>query len=290
MVTLIGLCHDEKWRDIALSEVNSSFRSLLARFTPEPAAFRDMMRHTNTIISGSTALYFLHRQPCTWTPGDTDIIVAPAHFDTTLRFIMALPGAVITYDSRNVPAGLYQAIGATLDRLVKITTDMGAFDVMMSREISPYHPITHYWTTLVMNALTADFFVCAYPTLTYSHRGAIQSHSSRPVPLQKYINRGFTFFTVGGQPDLHSSCATTIACSRRHRYFGDDNCLVFPIIDGSPPLDMANTQPLNFNISSAWQLGGRPCSNINCFIPIPRVALTMIVNGGWQAGLRLIEE
>ncbi|KAK7677671.1 hypothetical protein QCA50_019362 [Cerrena zonata] len=291
MPTLLGLCHDKNWRDSTLQEVAASFRLLLATFTPDPAAFRHMMRRTNTIISGSTALYFLLRSPCTWTPGDTDILVSPAHFDTALEFIMALPGATITHDSHNAPPETYEAIRPNFQRLVKVTTLMAKFDVMMSREASPYHSVAHYWTTLVMNALTADFFVCAYPSLTFSHRGAMKSRHVLPAPFEKYTNRGFQFFTPGGPPTKpDQSCARLIACSRRQRYFGDDNCLVFPIIDDSVSPADDDTETLESSITTAWQLGGKPCGNTACFIPTPRVALTMTVNGGWQAGLQAVQD
>ncbi|KAK7675918.1 hypothetical protein QCA50_021151 [Cerrena zonata] len=289
MPTLVGLCHDDNWRDITLEELRMSFRSLLSRFTLDPAAFRTMMRDTNCIISGSTALHFLLREPSSWTPGDTDILVAPAYFDTTLRFILALPGAAITYDSQNVPPGVYHSINATLKRLVKVTTNMTTFDVMMSKERSPYHPVVHYWTTLVMNALTADFFVCAYPTLTFSHRGAMKKYFPPPSPFEKYIERGFTFFAPGKHLDGSLSCTTSIACPRRQRYFGDDYCLVFPFVSAAH-VDKLGTELADSNMTSAWQLGGSPCNNIDCFLATPRIAVTMIVNGGWQAGLQTVEE
>ncbi|KAK7680606.1 hypothetical protein QCA50_016388 [Cerrena zonata] len=291
MPTLVALCHDENWCDSTLQEIAASFRLLLTTFSPDPAAFRHMMRRTNTIISGSTALYFLLRSPCTWTPGDTDILVSPAHFDTALDFIMALPGATITYDSRKAPPGTYQAIRPNFQCLVKVTTLMTKFDVMMSREASPYHSVAHYWTTLVMNALTADFFVCAYPFLTFSHRGAMKSRYVPPAPFEKYTSRGFQLFTPGGPPaQPNQSCARFIACSRCQHYFGDDDCLVFPIIDDDVSPSGNDTKTVQLNITTAWQLGGKPCGNIACFIPTPHVALMMTLNGGWQAGLQAVQD
>lgn len=57
-----------------------------------------MMHETGAIISGATALHFLLRQPCNWTPGDIDIIVPIGHFAQVVTFILNLPGAVIMCD------------------------------------------------------------------------------------------------------------------------------------------------------------------------------------------------
>ncbi|KAK7677655.1 hypothetical protein QCA50_019346 [Cerrena zonata] len=287
--TLVGLYHDRSWRELVTKEVALSFTSTLSTLTHDPAAFRDMMRRTNSIISGQTALYFLLREVRPWKPASTDLLTTPTYFETALTFISGLPGASITYDSAVHNQHQLERTIPSL-RMVRVTTPMAIFDITTSGEHSPFHPIAHYWSTLVMNALTADFVICAYPTLTFSRQGVIQfSHPPSPV-IEKYKHCGFTLSTGRREAwDLTQSCSDFVACGSRDRYFGDKATLVFPIFAGVGDVDHSVMEKPDADVTTAWKLGGRPCGNAGCFVPSERVVITMTSPCGWKPGLTMVE-
>ncbi|KAK7683376.1 hypothetical protein QCA50_013638 [Cerrena zonata] len=276
MPTLISLRYDSEWEHFVELELELSLIALLAKFTPDPAAFRKMMKDTNTIISGSTALYFLLRQPSSWTPGDVDLIVSPTYFGTVVRFLTQLPEGRIespnrAYDSypNNNNVGF--------SKVLKVTTAHGRFDVIKSLEDSPFHPLAFYWGTHVMNAVTSDSFLCAYPSLTFHNKGAILSNplkKSAAAAVLKYEKRGFTFTAYGSHTrEPTNACTDTVLCARRDRYFGDKETVVVHFSSLTPAGLEGPT------LSTAWRLGGLACQNDQCFLPADHKVCTVLLEG-----------
>ncbi|KAK7685935.1 hypothetical protein QCA50_010744 [Cerrena zonata] len=170
---LIGLSYDSHWAQLAAREIRASFLYTLAKFSPDAFAFREMMRVTNTIITGATALHYLLRQPYNWESCEIDLIVCPAYIVDVTRFIMAFPGATRTSEFGLDGVDDYIQNDFGIGSTTTITTTMASFKLVLSSEMSPFHLLAHYWSTHVMNALTADSLVCAYPTLTLQRKGII---------------------------------------------------------------------------------------------------------------------
>ncbi|KAK7680604.1 hypothetical protein QCA50_016386 [Cerrena zonata] len=59
MPTLVGLLHDTDWQGSVEIELTLSLLKVLAKITDRPSSFREMMRLTQSIITGSTALHYI---------------------------------------------------------------------------------------------------------------------------------------------------------------------------------------------------------------------------------------
>ncbi|KAK7685931.1 hypothetical protein QCA50_010740 [Cerrena zonata] len=279
--TLLGLYCDNGWRELVGIEMMLCYNALLASFTPNPASFRQMMSDTGSIISGSTALYLLLRQPCTWKPRDVDVIGVNEGYKTLLAFILSLPGAKVVSDSREQLEGdgpdSYPYEG--LRRLVKVSTDMANFDVIESTGSVPSNTVVHYWGTHVMNALTADSIQCAYPALTLAHKVIQVRYTNATNPITKYKQRGFELIRKEFRAvNLSASCGHNVLCSSRDRYFGDEDTLVLPIpglVATGRERQMGSGGPRRV---SAWRMGGRACGTADCCLALaPRVEEIIVV-------------
>ncbi|KZT03029.1 uncharacterized protein LAESUDRAFT_381085 [Laetiporus sulphureus 93-53] len=94
-------------------------------------------------------------------------------------------------------------------------------DVMRSRNESALYPICFFWSTIVMNVLTADEIISAYLTHIQQHV-AFCSRTIEGIQLAAKVNyheRGFTLYD-GSQPSCHRW-----SCPKRTRFFFDDGCL-----------------------------------------------------------------
>ena len=239
----------------------------LSAITQDPAAFQSMMRRTRAIISGSTALYHVLRQPVTWQPGDVDLLVPNHRFREVSRFILALPGAVVV----NRYVQKYRSNDTGFSHILQVQTPLVKFDIIQSTERSPFHPIAYYYGTHVMNAITADFVICTYPTLTLEGRSFLIPRRTQRMPepvmraVRKYIERGFLFIEQDdADPDAEGQpCKANITCPHRNRSFGDQYCLVLPNGAGNVP---DTWDLMDEHANTTWRLPGKACGNTVCYI------------------------
>lgn len=157
------------WRWLTQSFLSRKYDIALRPYIIDPPAFRDALRQSHSVISGSFALEFgLHG---TTRPmfdfGDIDIYTGIANAITIVEYLrqregyLAIPLAITPclpwiddYDG-----GIACVIRMLHPRRTKI-------DVICSARISALHPITYFWGTLVMSFLTADGYCSAYHTMT----------------------------------------------------------------------------------------------------------------------------
>lgn len=216
---------------VAHARLRSSVHDLLSVFVPDPNALRSLMRRTGSIISGSAALYIV--QPSTsWFPRDIDLYVTFDNFHRVVEALQQEQGAIIV-DPAQLHAP-YDGV-AGICGVVRMRTARGCVEVIRSSSDSVLFPVTHFWTTLVMNVVTADFVCIAYPELTLRGRGlaAYRVFSAEEVDaLAKYVYRGFEFrVRVGQWTDMEefrlSECFPWM-CTGCTRFFGDGGCLMVP--------------------------------------------------------------
>ncbi|KAL6303188.1 hypothetical protein BKA93DRAFT_698635, partial [Sparassis latifolia] len=50
--------------------------------------------------------------------------------------------------------------------IARVTTGKAVIKIIHSRADSAIYPISHFWSTLVINFISADSFGCTYPSLT----------------------------------------------------------------------------------------------------------------------------
>lgn len=264
--TLATLYRDKSFRSLVCKEMSESLCQTLSAFTEDPVAFQSMMRRTRAIISGSTALYHVLREPSAWRPGDVDLLVPNQRFREVTRFILALPGAVVV----NEYSQKYRARTTGFSRIVQVQTPLVKFDIIQSTEGSPFHPIAYYYGTHVMNAVTADFVICSYPTLTLHGRSFLVPRQGQVMTdaimraVRKYKERGFLFMEQDETTmEEGAPCSAAITCPHRNRSFGDHYCLMVPNTE-RPILE--TWELMDEHHSTTWKLPGQPCGNPVCYI------------------------
>ena len=264
MSILSVLEEDVRWHCAVLEALNRDYTKVLKRFTPKPERFRSMLRETGSIVSGSTALWFFFRTRTAWTPGDMDIVTPFSTFDNVVEHVMSLPGAAEVYykpdDYRLLPGyGLR----------CRVQTNGGYIDIVQSRTASPFTIVSGYWSTHVMNALTADAFWSAYPAHTIRMLGI---YNYTPMggcytsAVEKHLERGFQIssedsFDLG--LDLTRSCDAYIGCPQRDRVWGDQFTLKLPLRHRSVE-DLMST--LEGTFTAGWRLGAPGCGGDRCLL------------------------
>ena len=264
MPLLFSLEEDAHWHSSVLQALNRDYAAMLAPFTSNPAGFRNMLRDTGSVVSGSTALWFLLRKPTSWTPNDMDIVTPYSQYDDVLAYLMSLPGAVHVHyvpdDYRYLP-GYYGR------RRIDIAGHV--IDVVQSRTESPFTVVTGYWSTHLMNALTADAFWSAYPSHTMRMTGIVNwtpKGGCYSIAMEKHQQRGFSLDSTSRPAigvDLTSTCDGYIGCPRRDRVWGDEFTLKIPLLHSSAS-DLIKSLP--GTLTAGWYLGTSGCGNARCLL------------------------
>ncbi|KAI0708642.1 hypothetical protein C8Q76DRAFT_597912, partial [Earliella scabrosa] len=157
------------------------------------------MRIKQVVGSGSAVLNILDvDRAMGWSPGDLDLYTP-----------LGVAGELVAY---LIAAENYRLLPRTKDALPTSGEDepqeeyteggKGAIDVIESATISALHPLAFFWSTLVMNFISADAYCIAYPEHMLAGRGLINPRCYGPdgninkrtaVCVQKYQDRGYTF-------------------------------------------------------------------------------------------------
>ena len=169
------------------------FRSF---FGTQAHDFHALLSSSNAIVSGSIALAYLSwTDP--WEPGDMDLYVGNSEYgkfiDALERDDLASPAVHIT---PHEPTRYQDGIK---DVRRYITSAGQHLDVIRSATDNPAHPLLFFWTSIVVNFLTADGAVCVFPSSTLSHNAFVSDLPQSPKLLdarKKYVDRGFTFTEV----------------------------------------------------------------------------------------------
>ena len=270
MPNLVALSEKEDMEQLALEQIHIVHHLTFSKFTTEVPAFRDMMRETGCIITGSTALHFLLKRPRDWVPGHVDIITPKGQFSNVLNHILREGGARLTdtVTASDIGQDLDQQTGTS--RLAKVQTDMAKFTVKESATLSPFHPIPFFWATHLMNALTSDACICAYPTLTLRKKTLVtnRQYSVLQHEIRRYIAIGFTVFEKARHAaDVSETCADHILCSKRERMIGDRYTFIIP----TAGIGLRDTvADLAEGRTTCWKLGGEHCRNKTCFMRAQR--------------------
>ncbi|KAL6304474.1 hypothetical protein BKA93DRAFT_692856, partial [Sparassis latifolia] len=152
---------------------------------------------TNTVISGSLSLVFFD-VTCSWSPNNADFYVLYGHFFRIVQYLVQVEG--YTLDTNVEPPYSYSA--SIISQVARLRRGRYHIDVIRSFTESPLCPLPLFWSTHVMNYLSADSFCCAYPDSMLQHRGLLNPHrlvdcqypsSSVLSAMFKYIAHGYDF-------------------------------------------------------------------------------------------------
>ncbi|EIM85261.1 uncharacterized protein STEHIDRAFT_111872 [Stereum hirsutum FP-91666 SS1] len=217
------------WRWLVQQFLSRKYHITLLPYIKDPSSFRDVLRRSHSVISGSFALEFsLHgttRPPI--NVGDIEIYAGVANTITIIEHLrreegyLAIPLSILPCISYidDYDGGIAAVVRMLHPRGTKI-------DVICSLRISALHPITFFWSTAIMSFLTSDGFCSAYHALT--ERGIACLNPSRDLTprirrcITKYEQRGFKI----GRFDLNEETphtAVVLEC-----FGGDEACLTRP--------------------------------------------------------------
>lgn len=186
------------WRWLIQSFLSRKYHIALLPYINDPSAFRDVLRDSHSVISGSFALDFaLHgtTRPA-FKVGDIDVYSGVANGITVIEYLRRQEG----YLAIPLPASpcfpWIDDYDGGISCVVRMLHPHGRkIDVICSARPSALHPLAYFWGTPVMSFLTSDGFCSAYYDMT--SRGVGCLNPSRWLTprihrcLQKYEKRGF---------------------------------------------------------------------------------------------------
>ncbi|KAI0054875.1 hypothetical protein BV25DRAFT_1789043, partial [Artomyces pyxidatus] len=259
---------NRRLRRLVHTHIESSWNQTLAPYVQSTEGFRDLLRESRSVISGSTVLYFaLRGTPYRegWTANDLDIysplstaasvvdyLVQREHFTVITRSVTRRRNKDVLQDYHN-------------DALASVTTlqtpSGKKVDVITSTRNSPLLPLTYFWGTLVTNYMSADILCITYPHLTLDGIGIvnpIRTPAGRAAKcIEKYENRGFILVDFSQVQGVRHTVynKTPFHCPQTYRTFQDDGCLIFHFSRDHP----RNPSALFPIYNPMWKYGGAHC-------------------------------
>ncbi|KAH9943752.1 hypothetical protein B0H21DRAFT_695290 [Amylocystis lapponica] len=306
IVEQLSLADLATWRMVSASNcrivadiLNTDINHNLSRFVQHPSGVRDVMRDARAVISGSFALKIIDRQS-TFTPNDVNFYVGKSGHGAIVKYLIEEEGYVTTETidvDLAVGCGLYNFCGS-IASVTKLQARGKNIDVICSTDESPTTPLPYFWTTLVMNFITADSICSAYPAITIRGRGLMHQkrlldpslpEGSRILCLEKYQERGYQFRVA----PLHGwdvrrdgatrTCAQSWQCPCRNCFFGDAGCLMLNVACRDKAVSIGHQGHLNspstppYGLTNMWRLGGARCGYGCNGEEEPEVETTMVI-------------
>ncbi|EIM79110.1 uncharacterized protein STEHIDRAFT_116793 [Stereum hirsutum FP-91666 SS1] len=204
------------WRWLIQRFLSRKYHLSLLPYVDNPSAFRDVMRTSHSIISGSFALDFgLHgtTEPLI-NASDIDVYTGVSNAITIVEYLRNKEGYLIVPVGINPCWAWIDDYEGGITSVIRMLHPRGSkIDVVCSSRISALHPLSYFWGTLVMNFLTSDGYCSAYPSLTERGIGCI--HPLRDVTprvercIEKYKSRGFSIRDFAqNEAEPHTSRST----------------------------------------------------------------------------------
>ena len=217
---------------LSLEVVFNSISNIWNSHVADSGRLRNVLRSTGSIVGGSTALAFINP---TVIPADLDIYTTSATAPTLVKHLCQCEGYIVD-KAVNIPKScniqhLHYLAG--ICRITSLREGPRRVDIIESTGRSATTPVSFSWTSLQMNFIAADAFCCVFPNLTLNHCGVFVSerimHASMPegthiLPLEKYQQRGYTFFSDSFDWDGH--LCLPWCCHTQDRFFGDAGCML----------------------------------------------------------------
>ncbi|OBZ68215.1 hypothetical protein A0H81_11693 [Grifola frondosa] len=128
-------------------------------------------------------------------------------------------------------------------------------DVIISADDSPLTPLPYFWSTLVMNFVSADFICCAYPIPTLLYLcGIVNAARVLTTPIgiiktmqcvQKYASRGYNLVFSPAEWRIAyadaTPCESSPMCPARNQFFGDRASMTISLL----PLPTSHPYPID---------------------------------------------
>ncbi|KAL6306070.1 hypothetical protein BKA93DRAFT_729994 [Sparassis latifolia] len=173
------------------NEFSRTLIALLSPFIVNPRYFEACLVRTSSVISGYGAQWFIDRNMASF-PTWLDICVPRTNMRMVHFCLMhRMRTTEIAVSSREEQ----QILARGCTSVTRLLTSRGfIINILCSASESALYPITHSWTTLLMNYVTPDNFGCAYPSLTLRNRGILVSRifsEHEYIALTEYLARQY---------------------------------------------------------------------------------------------------
>lgn len=280
IASILDLATLQRWRATckaadraAAAFLGSRYRRLLRTHFKDVEGFRSVLRATGSVISGSAALYVLdHTCSSHWRPRDIDLYVPLDHVERVIAYITEIEDYIhlVTHESWSS----YTHDSSGFIEVSRYENSNGKrIDLIKSATHSALYPIPFFWSTHVMNYVTADSFCIAYPSLTLQGRGLLNPvslldnqypHKRTLAVMSKYYHRGYDFrlrsYAWDADPSATCGLADDAGCPRTIRYFGDPYCLTgtFGTLEEAARSIPSRAQP-DSELLVRWWRGGHAC-------------------------------
>ena len=261
LATLLMLFNDKLWQRLIIKTFSKALNEMLRAFLPDASAFREVMRQTNTVISGPAGLWFLQRLPADWTPEDLDVITTNKCFDQVVDYLLGAGGCTLRERTRLLGGMHWNAFGGQ----VRLWTGRRHINILQSRTATALHTVAGYASTSLINALGADSFLTAYPSPTLCGRALVRVEPLQTLKEVQDQHKKMGVIAVARARDLanmRKGCRGSVLCGKTDRRVGDKECLMIQVGEGTPDaLECFRKSEVT------WTFGGLGCGNRQCFLP-----------------------
>ena len=282
-----------RWRNASRTTYYAAVRTLrkalydrLQAFFPSPNDFIAKLAESRAVLGGEFALSFILRDNS--MPIDTlEIFAIDTHFQTLLDFFSYSPSTSmhLALETIALPSTQYSIQHEVSRFAVFHTHRRRTIYLFESTTMSPCSPVARYWTTALMNFVTAQSYGCAYPALTLRRRGlvsdmALETLTRRDIStMATLLQEGFTFGSDASRwpefaslvdrpppPGIAPCFRDLYVCPDQGRYFGDPGSLVDfidPLNAGPGNAGVRLSPPFGHMV--AWRLWCTAPCTCGCF-------------------------
>ncbi|KAH6871008.1 hypothetical protein BKA70DRAFT_1578506 [Coprinopsis sp. MPI-PUGE-AT-0042] len=202
-------------------------------FNLPPHRFLPLLGNGLAVASGSFVLALALEPAATFQPGDLDIYVVVEGYRNLVRGLRTMGYRLL--DENDSAHDKYADCKNILEKVEVFGMEEGCtyLNIITVAGDDPRAAIFLFHSTVVMNYMDATSITIAYPSLTVRGLALTNEWSTKPSPkrldcLDKYINRGVTFFSSCRElpPPCHQ-CGVSAECYRSDRYIDDGRSLRF---------------------------------------------------------------
>ncbi|KAG1844559.1 hypothetical protein C8R48DRAFT_735493 [Suillus tomentosus] len=230
-------------------------------FVDDIPTFIQLLKFTDSIVSGSTALNLIMPQSQHFATHDVDIYVTEKYEHVVVEYLKHQEEYTVA-DKIN-PKAEYD--DSAIARIYKLENGGKKIDIIVTHRECAIAPVLQFHSTVVMNYITADDIVCMYPKWTCDRKGFINPRlymedktNLRTVEaLMKYTKRGFRLCAEPFQLGAHN-CNRSIDCPHATRTTVDERMFNWNINNGIA-IGTAMMDCWEVPII-VWSLGGHGCT------------------------------
>ncbi len=262
------------------SELEWRYSDLLKRFVHDGPQFRTQLDNRDSIVSGSGALSVCSGRH-SFIPSDLDVYCPAGHATLWVQYLTEHEGYVVKArdDEGRVDGAYHGGIGS----VTTLIRPGASIDIVESLTSCATLPLPHFWTTMVMSALTGTGIISLYPSLLEDGRGLLTpdrlihlpvGNAVDPIPALrvKYRDWGYDIqahsmhWALAHDPAAACMLSSSPTCPHTVRWVGDRHCLQRNLAPVSMRLRGTVTSGTLSSLTTVWNRGGTACGGA-CHAP-----------------------